>query len=256
MGDPFCMALAAHEPGNLRKDKAARLPPESSREYFFGLSLTSQCQGAQWAHERIVLRLCLCTKDFVPNILCHPMKPIVHLVAVLLTLCQFFLSGCGKGNEPSQLGTTTPETSAEQITQSEAGNIGEQEQAYQNAKDEALAASEKEYEARMHGAPPRPSEFPFPNPPGEQPIPNYINFYSINDRYPTYLLCEYRVDKREYDQLDEPKWFKAALKQIRQSGPKKFPPITWIAVIIINRAEWNGASTFEEAHKVGTFQSQ
>ncbi len=179
------------------------------------------------------------------------MKPIVHLVAVLLTLCQFFLSGCGKGNEPSQLGTTTPETSAEQITQSEAGNIGEQEQAYQNAKDEALAASEKEYEARMHGAPPRPSEFPFPNPPGEQPIPNYINFYSINDRYPTYLLCEYRVDKREYDQLDEPKWFKAALKQIRQSGPKKFPPITWIAVIIINRAEWNGASTFEEAHKVG-----
>lgn len=179
------------------------------------------------------------------------MKATIYLVAVTLSVFMSFISGCGKGDEPSQLGTTTPVATAEQVTQSEAGSIGAQDEAYQRAKDQALAASEKEYEARMHGAPPHPSEFPFPNPPGEQPIPTYVNFYSINDHYPDYVLCEYQVDKKEYDQLDEPKWFKAALIQVRKSGPKKFPPIAWIAVIVINRAEWNGASTFEEAHKAG-----
>jgi hypothetical protein len=74
----------------------------------------------------------------------------------------------------------------------------------------------------------------------------------MNDPYPAYLLCEYDVDETNYSQADEPKWLEAALEQVRQSGPKKFPPIKWVAVIIINRAGWNGASTFEQAHKVGT----
>jgi hypothetical protein len=63
--------------------------------------------------------------------------------------------------------------------------------------------------------------------------------------------CAHRVVKGEYNQSDEPGWFKASLEQVRQSGPTNFPPIQWVAVIIINRAEWSGANTFEEAHKVG-----
>jgi hypothetical protein len=76
-------------------------------------------------------------------------------------------------------------------------------------------------------------------------------FYCINDYYPDYLLCQYDVDEKNYSQSDESGWFKAALKQIRHSGPKKFPPIKWIAIIINNRAEWNGASTFEKCYKAG-----
>ena len=66
---PFCMPLSLHEMGSLRKDKVALLPPGRPREYFFGLRLTPQCQGAQLPHERFVIRLCFCTQDFVPNIL-------------------------------------------------------------------------------------------------------------------------------------------------------------------------------------------
>jgi hypothetical protein len=73
----------------------------------------------------------------------------------------------------------------------------------------------------------------------------------IETLYPDYLQCQYDVDEKNYNQSDEPKWFTAALKQIRRSGPQEFPSLKWIAVIIVNRAGWNGASTFEQAHKVG-----
>ena len=39
--------------------------------------------------------------------------------------------------------------------------------------------------------------------------------------------------------------------QIRRKGRSTFPPVKWVAVIIINRAEWYGENTFEEAHKAG-----
>jgi hypothetical protein len=73
----------------------------------------------------------------------------------------------------------------------------------------------------------------------------------MNDHYPTYLLCEYRVYEKKYNQSDEPGWFEAALKQVRESGPTNFPPIQWVAVIIANSADWESGSTFEQAYKVG-----
>jgi hypothetical protein len=114
---------------------------------------------------------------------------------------------------------------------------------YQRAKEAALAESQKEYEEMIRhpelitNRPP--SEWPFPNyqtGPG-RPLPICVNFYCINDHYPTYLLCAYDVQETNYDQGNEPKWFKASLKQIRGSGPKQFPPIQWVAVMIVNRAE-------------------
>jgi hypothetical protein len=171
---------------------------------------------------------------------------------VSIGLC--FLSGCGKDNEASQsqLGTTTPEASAEQATQSEAGDFGAQQQAYQKAKDEALGNAQKAYEARTHGTPLPPSLFRFPNTPEpEQGIPDYLNFYSINDDYPTYLLCQYQIRKTNYNQSDEVGWIKESLEQIRQSGPTNFPPLQWAAVIIVNSADWENGSTFEQAYKVG-----
>jgi hypothetical protein len=107
--------------------------------------------------------------------------------------------------------------------------------------------------ARVNGMPESPSEFPFPNVEGYalHPVPAYVNFYGINDRYPDYLLCEYDVDEKNYNQADETGWFNKALKQIRHFGPKKFPPLEWIAVVIDNRADWKGAGTFEQCYKVG-----
>jgi hypothetical protein len=168
---------------------------------------------------------------------------LVSLAVLLL------LFGCGRDNGSLRLGTIAPDGALGQPTQSESEVV---DQTYQKAKDEALAAAQKDLEARKQGAPWPPSMFPFPNTPEpEQQIPDYLNFYSINDRYPMYLLCEYRVDKKVYDASEEAGWFKAALEQIRKSGPTKFPPIKWVAVIIVNRAEWNGVSTYEQAHKVG-----
>ncbi len=118
---------------------------------------------------------------------------------------------------------------------------------------EALAYSHMMLLARVNKMPEPPSEFPLPNfetGPG-RPLPVHVNFYCINDHYPNYLLCQYDIDEKNYNQSDESGCFNAALKQIRRSGPKKFPPIKWIAVIIVNRAEWSGASTFERGHKVG-----
>jgi hypothetical protein len=133
---------------------------------------------------------------------------------------------------------------------------GNHEPDYQKSKSAALEGSEMDYERRVHDPeflkhPPL-NEWPFPNyqaGPG-RPLPDFVDFYSINDRYPEYLLCEYDVDKSRYLQADEPGWFKAGLGQIRSSGSRKFPPIKWVAVAIVNRAEHKGASTFEQSYKI------
>jgi len=78
-----------------------------------------------------------------------------------------------------------------------------------------------------------------------------VNSYGVDDPYPNYLECVYDVDEKNYNQSKEPKWFIESLKQIRHLGPQKFPPIKWIAVVIKNRAEHKGASTFEQSFKVG-----
>jgi hypothetical protein len=107
--------------------------------------------------------------------------------------------------------------------------------------------------ARVNGMSEPPSQFPLPNVEGYagHPLPDYVNFYCINDHYPNYLLCQYDVDEKNYDQSKESGWFKAALKQVRRSGPKKFPPIDWVAVVIDNGADWKGPGTFEQCYKVG-----
>jgi hypothetical protein len=94
--------------------------------------------------------------------------------------------------------------------------------------------------------------FPFPNFEGGpgRPVPNYVNCYSMDDRFPAYLLCEYPVEADHYEESKEEDWFRASLKQIRRSGPKKFPPLAWIAVAIRNVAEHKDASTFEQSFKV------
>jgi hypothetical protein len=165
-----------------------------------------------------------------------------YLLTVILAISLCFLMGCEKNDAASTSASNTVNQAEGQFDQ----------EAYQKAKDEALADAEKALEARKRGAPMPPSQFRFPNTPEpEQGIPDYLNFYRINDHYPTYLLCQYDVDKKEYNQSVEARWFKTSLEQVRQSGPAKFPPIKWIAVIIVNGAEWQGASTYEQAHKVG-----
>jgi hypothetical protein len=128
---------------------------------------------------------------------------------------------------------------------------------YQQAKEAAVAEGEREYQEKLRHPElltnPPPSERPFPNyqtGPG-RPLPNYLNFYTMDDHFPMYLQCEYAVEEKSYNPSDEKKWFKAALKQIRRSGPTNFPPVKWIAVAIRNVAEHKDASTFEPSFKVG-----
>jgi hypothetical protein len=112
-------------------------------------------------------------------------------------------------------------------------------------------AVEKENEERLRH--PHPSDWPFPNfqtGPG-RPLPNYVNFYRIDDRFPSYLLCEYDVNATPYDPSKEIGWFRSALEQVRRSGPTKFPPIKWIAVTIRNVAEHKDATAFAGSFKVG-----
>jgi hypothetical protein len=115
------------------------------------------------------------------------------------------------------------------------------------------AFSDMMLRARVNGMPEPPSQFHFPNIYGYplHPSPNYVNFYRINDHYPKYLLCEYKVDETNYDQSRESGWFRAALKQVRRSGPKRFPPIDWVAIVINNGADWKGPGTFEQCYKAG-----
>jgi hypothetical protein len=121
------------------------------------------------------------------------------------------------------------------------------------ALEAGFKIADKMSEDRIRGIPPPPSQFPLPNYDAgpKRPYPIHVNLYDIYDHYPDYLTCQYDVDEKSYSQSDEPKWFKESLKQIRKSGPEKFPPLKWIAVIIVNRAGWTGESTFEQAHKVG-----
>ena len=162
------------------------------------------------------------------------LKIICILVCVLSVSCVY--GGEGATGVPSA--TNTPH----QMTSSEFSKM--------IGSNDTLRASfdysEKQGEDRMRGVPPPPSQFPLPNPDAgpHRPPPCYVNIYNINDNYPSYLKCKYDVDEKNYNQSNEPKWFIESLKQIRRSGPEKFPPIKWIAVVIKNR-------TFEQSFKVG-----
>lgn len=87
------------------------------------------------------------------------------------------------------------------------------------------------------------------------PQPLLANYYTHDDRYPAYLLCQYDIAERDYHRSNESEWFRAALEQVRDLGPKKFPAVKWVAVVIFNRAEHAGASTFEQCFRAGAIFS-
>jgi hypothetical protein len=174
------------------------------------------------------------------------LKIICILVCVLSVSC---VHG-GEGSPTVLSATNTPPQISPEMTQQSKSNETERAAALR----EAFQYADKQAEDRAHGVPLPPSQFPFPNVEGyaHHPPPAYVNFYAVDDRYPTYLQCDYDVDEKNYSQSDEPKRFKVALKQIRHSGPTKFPPIKWIAVIIYNRGDYKDKNTtFEQCTKVG-----
>ncbi len=186
------------------------------------------------------------------------MKRARWFVWLIPITSSLLIMGCGNQYQTSQDNVLT--TNSVQAVASDQ-NTNAPDSQYEQTRRETLAKemadAEKGDEQKLSHPElftnPPPSEWPFPNyetGPG-RPLPPNVNFYSMNDRYSTYLLCEYDVDEKNYNQSDEAGWFKTALEQVRESGPEKFPRLQWIAVIIINRAGWNGASTFEQAHKVG-----
>lgn len=168
---------------------------------------------------------------------------------MVLSSCSFL--GCERQTEMPESSSsphdTTLQMASNKITQQPEGINSNAE-----SSPSDLTEGEKIYEERMRGVPPPPSFFPFPNPDvgPQRPAPIKINFYTINDDAPEYLLCQYDVDENNYDQVQEPKWFKAAIDQVRHSGPKEFPPIKWVVVMILNRAEGKDVSGFEQCHKV------
>jgi hypothetical protein len=163
------------------------------------------------------------------------------------------VSGC------QAMGQTMTEQNPNQFsrTNTSPGEVRTSDADYQQNISAGMAESQSEYEAMIRNASATSnravSHRPLPNFQAGplRPRPAYLNFYHLNDARPDYLLCEYRVDEISYNQANEPKWFKAALTQIRHSGKKKFPPIKWVAVVIRNGVEHKGASTFEQSFKVG-----
>jgi hypothetical protein len=173
------------------------------------------------------------------------LKIICILFCVLSASC-----GCHHAALPSNSAATNPSAQAASGQDKNKSGNGD----YQRSNNAATIDWEKvdkENEERLRN--PHPSDWPFPNfetGPG-RPVPIHANFYRINDRYPAYLLCQYDVKEKYYEQTNEPGWFNAALTQIRRAGPKKFPPIEWVAVIIFDRGEFKDSSTWEQCCKVG-----
>jgi hypothetical protein len=180
-------------------------------------------------------------------------KQTKRLIWVFFTLSWYLSAGCARGGTASPSDSSTTGTVPEVQSGQDTDQLSDQD--YQRAKDAALAQARKEYEEALTNPPPR--QVPLPNfmaGPGLPP-PIGLNFYETRKYYPGYLLCNYDVDEKHYDQENEPAWFKAALLQIRAYGPQRFPPIKWIAVVIKNDAEHKAASTFEQSHKVGAMFS-
>ena len=163
------------------------------------------------------------------------------------SLC--LVTGCSPSHEDSS--ATNDATS--QMNSDKSTNQPEGEEARRAALQDALKQSAKMADDKLHGIPPLPSQFAFPNfgTGPHLPSPIGINFYTMNDRYPDYLLCSYDVSEKHYDKDNEPEWFAAALLQIRGKGRSEFPPVKWVAVIIFNRAEENSANTMEQSAKAG-----
>jgi hypothetical protein len=156
----------------------------------------------------------------------------------------WILAGCDGGSSVPKSGE--PPTNAggtAQQTQSD--------EAYQREKEAILQHAQQLRDQSVRNS--LQEALPLPNPatgPG-LPRPIAVNFYQVYKEYPGYLLCLYDVDETPYRSNDEVKWFTNSLVQIRSQGKARFPKIEWVAVAIFNRAEYQGASTFERCFKVG-----
>lgn len=162
----------------------------------------------------------------------------ILIVLMSLTAGISMLSGCADETRPASE-ESTEMTEEERVQSLKAG----------------MERANRAMEERRQN-PPK-DEIPLPNfntGPG-RPRPVGTNFYMMNDYQPGYLLCTYDVDKRRYDPAKEPRWFETALLQIRAKGRDLFPPVKWIAVIIVNRAEHKDVGTFEKSHKAGAIFS-
>ena len=175
-------------------------------------------------------------------------RAVLAIGSCFVTICMRHDAALADGSSPS--GSATQSLSDQNTNRLPASHL-ESNGTNQTKHKIDWEAVKKDTEERFQH--PHPSDWPLPNfqaGPGRPP-PNYLNFYRMDDRFPSYLLCEYPVEEERYDQTNEAEWFKAALKQVRRSGPKKFPPLKWVAVAIRNVAEHKDASTFERSFKVG-----
>jgi hypothetical protein len=176
---------------------------------------------------------------------------ILKIICILVCVLSVSCVHSGEDSPPALLSTNAPpQTISPKMTQQSKSNETERAAALR----EAFQYAAKQAEDRAHGVPLPPSQFPFPNYDAGplRPPPILVNVYCMNDHYPDYLLCQYDVDEKNYDRSNEPKSFKAALKQVRHSGPKEFPPIKWVAIIIYNRGDYKDENTtFEQCTKVG-----
>ena len=169
----------------------------------------------------------------------HRRPPL--LCCILIAQC--VTAGCGRGNNNK----TSPQQSSSTST---SGTVSEQQASqgrYQQGKAAAMEYAQKVYEQGGLKSPVLPN---YPAGPG-RPSPVQVNFYQIHDDHPDYLLCLFDVDESPYDPSEESRWFESALRQIRNTGQTRFPPVKWVAVIIRNRAEQKDAQTYERAHRVG-----
>jgi len=179
------------------------------------------------------------------------MKHLRRLMLLVLAVGGCMCGGCGRSNNTSsqsQSGSSNSSTPPGTLAGQGVPPSSNNEQSLQAA----VAQSRQEYDQMVRTGQGL-KIVSLPNPPTGpgMPLPDYVNFYEISDRYPTYLLCTYKVNENHYDPSNEPGWFQAALLQIRGSGPGKFPStLQSVAIIIANSAEWS-ASTFEQCHKVG-----
>jgi len=174
-------------------------------------------------------------------------SPVPKRALLAMGLC--LIAGCD--HDGGTVGTRLPATNMESPRRQ--AQASEEMDEVDRDRDirAALAAGAKLSQERLQHLPTNEATLPNFDAGGGLPRPIGRNFYEISKSYPGYLLCTYDVSENHYDQSNEGEWFKAALLQIRGYGQSGFPPIKWIAVIIVNRSEFKGEATFEQIHKTG-----
>ena len=181
------------------------------------------------------------------------MKQTKFHIRVIVATASCLFAGCGRHHKVVQKNSTDTNPAQVVVADQDTNQSADwQSQTNTDPWAVAMRKADRIYQEKLRN----------PNSNKEVPLPNYqagplnppaihLNFYETRDYYPSYLLCSYDIDEKNNDQSEETKWFKASLEQIRKLGPQKFPSFRWVAVIIVNRAEYKDVSTIEQAHKVG-----